>query len=231
MSEPLLLIPGLNCTAALFAPQRAVLGNDREILVADIGQDDTVAGLARRALADAPDRFALAGLSMGGYVSLEVLRQAPGRVTRLALLDTSARPDSEEATQRRMRLIRIGELGGFAVVLPLLWDRLGAPARRSARDLEGIVKGMMAQTGPEAFARQQRAIIGRMDSRPGLAAIAVPTLVVVGDQDAITPPAMARELAEAIPGAELLEIADCGHLSTLEQPEVVNDALVRWLAA
>ncbi|WP_293861979.1 alpha/beta fold hydrolase [uncultured Alsobacter sp.] len=231
MSEPLLLIPGLNCTAALFAPQRAVLGNDREILVADIGQDDTVAGLARRALADAPDRFALAGLSMGGYVSLEVLRQAPGRVTRLALLDTSARPDSEEATQRRMRLIRIAEHGRFADVHPLLWDRLVAPARRSDRDLEGIVKGMMAQTGPEAFARQQRAIIGRMDSRPGLAAIAVPTLVVVGDQDAITPPAMARELAEAIPGAELLEIADCGHLSTLEQPEVVNDALVRWLAA
>jgi pimeloyl-ACP methyl ester carboxylesterase len=231
MSEPLLLIPGLNCTGALFAPQRAGLGKGREILVADIGQDDTIAGFAHRALADAPERFALAGLSMGGYVCLEILRQAPGRVTRLALLDTSARPDGEEATQRRLRLMRIAESGRFADVHPLLWDRLVQQTRRNDRDLEGIVKAMMDETGPDAFVRQQRAIIGRMDSRPGLGSIDVPTLVLVGDDDVITPPAHARELAEGIPGAKLVEIHDCGHLSTLERPEPVNEALERWLEA
>lgn len=231
MTEPLLLIPGLNCTAALFAPQRAALGNEREILVADIGRDDTIAGFARRALDDAPDRFALAGLSMGGYVCLEILRQAPGRVTRLALLDTSAQPDSEEATQRRMRLIRIAEGGRFEDVHPLLWDRLVPRRRRDDAGLEAIVKQMMADTGADAFVRQQRAIIGRMDSRPSLSAIAVPTLVLVGDEDAITPQAFAHELADGIAGAILEVVEDCGHLSTLERPEVVNDALGRWLAA
>lgn len=230
MTEPLLLIPGLNCTAALFAPQRAALGNEREILVADIGRDDTIAGFARRALDDAPDRFALAGLSMGGYVSLEILRQAPARVTRLALLDTSARPESEEATTRRLRLIRIAEGGRFAEVHSLLWDRLVARSRRDDTDLEAIVKGMMEETGPEAFVRQQRAIMGRMDSRPGLGAVAVPTLVLAGDEDEITPPELAHELSEAIPGAVLEIVEGCGHLSTLEQPEAVNAALGRWLA-
>lgn len=231
MTEPLLLIPGLNCTAALFAPQRAALGNEREILVADIDQDDTIAGFARRALDAAPGRFALAGLSMGGYVCLEILRQAPGRVTRLALLDTSAQPDSEEATQRRMRLIRIAEGGRFEDVHPLLWDRLVPRRRRNDAALETIVKQMMLDTGADAFVRQQRAIIGRMDSRPSLPAIAVPTLVLVGDQDAVTPPAMAHEMADGIAGAVFEVVEDCGHLSTLERPEVVNDALGRWLAA
>lgn len=231
MTEPLLLIPGLNCTAALYAPQRAALGNDREILVADIGQDDTIAGFARRALAGAPDRFALAGLSMGGYVCLEILRQAPGRVTHLALLDTSARPDPDEATRRRLRLIRIAEGGRFDDVHALLWDRLVPRGRRHDAALESIVKQTMADTGPDAFIRQQRATVGRMDSRASLPAIAVPTLVLVGGRDAITPPDLSRELADGIAGAALEVVEDCGHLSTLERPEVVNDALGRWLAA
>lgn len=230
MTEPLLLIPGLNCTAALFESQSLWLGKDREILVADVSRDDTIAGFARRVLADAPGRFALAGLSMGGYVCLEILRQAPARVTRLALLDTSARPDSEEATRRRLRLIRIAEGGRFADIHPLMWDRLVSRRHRGDGEIEAVVTGMMQETGPEAFVRQQRAIMGRMDSLPGLSSITVPTLVLAGEQDEITPPEMARELADGIPGAVLEIVEDCGHLSTLEQPGAVNAAMARWLA-
>jgi pimeloyl-ACP methyl ester carboxylesterase len=167
---------------------------------------------------------------MGGYVCLEILRQAPGRVTRLALLDTSARPDSEDATRRRMRLIRIAEGGRFADVHALMWDRLVARRRRDDAELEAIVSGMMAETGPQAFVRQQRAIMGRMDSRRVLATIAVATLVLAGDEDEITPPDMARELADGISGAVLEIVEGCGHLSTIEQPQAVNAALARWLA-
>jgi pimeloyl-ACP methyl ester carboxylesterase len=231
MSEPLLFVPGLNCTAALFAPQAGALAKGREIMVADIAQDETIAGMAGRALIDAPERFALAGLSMGGYVCFEIMRQAPQRVTRLALLDTSARPDSEEATQHRLRLMRIAEGGRFAEIHPVLWERLVAPSRRADDILESVVRGMMEDTGPEAFVRQQRAIIGRMDSRPGLAGVTVPTLVMVGDSDAITPPGHAQEMARAVPGAVLEVIGDCGHLSSLERPDAVTEALKRWLGA
>ena len=229
MTEPLLMIPGLNCTAALFERQTISLENGRKILVADVSRDDTIAGFAGRALAAAPERFALAGLSMGGYVCLEILRQAPGRVTRLALLDTSARPDSEDATRRRLRLIRIAEGGRFADVHPLMWDRLVSRRHRDDAELEATVTGMMEETGPEAFVRQQRAIMGRMDSRPGLSTIAVPTLVLAGEEDEITPPEMARELADRIPRSTLEIVEDCGHLSTLEQPGAVTAALARWL--
>ncbi len=228
--EPLLFIPGLNCTEALFAPQRSSLGATRDIVFVDHRRDATIAGIAQRALDAAPERFAMAGLSMGGYVALEILRQAPQRVTRLALLDTSARPDTEEATQRRLRLIRLAEGGDFDAVHGELWPRLVHPLRQADADLEAVVLAMMRETGPEAFAAQQRAVIGRMDSRPGLAGIGVPTLVLVGEADVITPPDHAREMAEGIPGAELVVVPDCGHLSTLEAPDTVTDALARWLA-
>jgi pimeloyl-ACP methyl ester carboxylesterase len=166
---------------------------------------------------------------MGGYISLEVLRQAPGRVTRLALLDTTARPDTEEGRRNRERLIAFAQSGRFEEVHPVLWPRLVHPARYGDRALEGVVIKMMRDTGPEAFVRQQRAIMGRPDSRPMLPGIEIPTLVLVGDQDAITPPEMAREMAEASEWASLVVLPECGHLSTLERPEAVNQALSAWL--
>lgn len=230
VAEPLLFIPGLNCTAALFAPQTGALGAEREVLFADHRQDATIAAIARRALDSSPERFALAGLSMGGYVALEILRQGPHRVTRVALLDTSARPDTEEATQRRLRLIRLADSGAFDEVHDELWPRLVHRDRQTDAALETTVLHMMRETGPEAFMNQQRAVIGRMDSRPGLAVVAVPALVLAGEQDVITPPDHAREMAEAIPDAELVIVPGCGHLSTLEHPEAVTDALRGWLA-
>jgi pimeloyl-ACP methyl ester carboxylesterase len=230
MSEPLVFIPGLNCTPALYAPQAERFGHDRPIVFADNRQDATIAAMAGRLLGQAPARFALAGLSMGGYVALEIMRLAPHRVSRLALLDTSARPDTEDATIRRRRLMGMAEEGAFQAVHDALWGALVHPSRRQDGALESIVKTMMLETGPEAFVRQQRAIIGRADSRPFLKAIAAPTLIVVGEGDAITPPDKAEELQAGIEGAELVVVPDCGHLSTLEQPERVNEALGAWLA-
>jgi pimeloyl-ACP methyl ester carboxylesterase len=230
MAEHILFIPGLRCTADLFAAQREALAAGHDIVVADIGQDATIAAMAARALAATPGRFAVVGLSMGGYVALEIMRLAPGRVTRLALLDTSARPDTEDATRKRGKMIGLAELGRLDIVHDSLWRRLVAPGRQSDAALEAKVKAMLFETGPEAFIRQQQAIMGRMDSRPSLPAIAAPTLALVGEEDEITPPEHAIEIAKAVPGARLVRIPGSGHLSTLEQPEAVNAALVDHFA-
>lgn len=228
MTDPIAFAPGLACTRALFEPVFAAVG-ERERLLVDTRSDETLAAMAARFLAGAPERFALAGLSMGGYLALEIVRQAPARVSRLALLDTSARPDTEEAGQRRIALMNLARGGDLAAVHAALWPRLVHEDRLDDADLEGIVRGMLEETGAEVFVRQQRAIMGRMDSRPTLGAIRCPTMVLVGEADAITPPAMAYEMADAIPDADLEVIPDCGHLSTLERPEAVGTALARWL--
>ncbi|MBJ6126041.1 alpha/beta fold hydrolase [Microvirga splendida] len=229
MAETLVLIPGLACTSRLFEPQVAALAGERTILIADHTRDDSIPAIAARLLREAPERFAVAGLSMGGYIALEVMRQAPERVARLALLDTSARPDTVEASQDRERLIALAQAGRFTDIHSKLWPRLVHPAHREDRALQDIVLGMMRETGAEAYARQQRAIMARADSRPNLPGIEVPTLVLVGEGDAITPPEVAREMAEMIEWASLVVVPESGHLSTLEQPERVTQALRLWL--
>jgi pimeloyl-ACP methyl ester carboxylesterase len=228
--DALVLIPGLNCTAALFEPQIARFAPDRSILVADHTRDDTIAGMAERLLSSAPERFALVGLSMGGYIAFEVLRQAPARVTRLGLPDTSPRPDTDEARENRRNLIELARRGRFEEVHATLWPRLVAPEHQTDEHLEGIVRDMMHETGPDAFARQQTAIMGRPDSRPLLPSIEIPTLVLVGAEDLITPPEIAREMAEAIEWASLVVVPGAGHLSTLEAPGEVGNALGEWLS-
>jgi len=229
MAETLVLIPGLACTARLFEPQIAALGSERAILVADHTRDDSIPAIADRLLQEAPERFAVAGLSMGGYIALEVMRQAPERVSRLALLDTSARPDSVEASQDRERLIALAGAGRFEDIHSKLWPRLVHPKRQPDQGLQEVVLGMMRETGAEAYIRQQRAIMARVDSRPNLPSIEIPTLVIVGEGDAITPPEIAREMAEMIEWASLVIVPESGHLSTLEQPERVTQALSLWL--
>jgi len=229
MPDTLVLVPGLACTARLFEPQIAGLSTVRDIVVADHTRDDSISAIASRLLENAPERFSLAGLSMGGYIAMEVMRQAPQRVQRLALLDTSPWPDAPEATQDRERLIALVEAGHYEDTFPHAWPRLVHPSRHADRALQEVVFGMMRETGPEAYVRQQRAIIARADSRPLLPTIEIPTLILVGDADAVTPPQIAREMAEMIEWASLTVIPESGHLSTLEQPERVNHALRLWL--
>jgi pimeloyl-ACP methyl ester carboxylesterase len=228
--SPIVLIPGLLCTPRLYAEQISALWQFGPVTVADHTRDDSMAGIARRILSLAPPRFALAGLSMGGYVAFEVMRQAPGRVAKLVLLDTTARPDLPEQTEQRKLQIEMARTGRFEQIARLLFPRFVAAAHHDDRTLKRIVRTMADETGPEAFVRQQTAIIGRADSRPSLAAIACPTLIVVGEQDVLTPPDRAAEIAAGISGARHVVVPDCGHLSTLEQPEAVTRALVDFLA-
>ncbi len=218
-SEPLVLIPGLLCSPALFAPQVAVLGRSRAVLVADHTRAATVQEIAAQILAEAPSHFALAGLSMGGYIVFEILRQAPQRVTRAALLDTSARPDTPDRTADRRRLMEIARTEGARKVQGMLLPRLVHPDRLADKELCGIVLEMAETTGLEAFLREEEAIIARPDSRPGLSQIKCPVLVLAGEQDLQTPPEIAREIAAGIPGSQL----------RLEKPQAATAALEEWL--
>lgn len=229
MSMPLVLIPGLTCTAELFTPQWPVLAPGRLIFTADHRRDETMAAIAGRLLASAPPRFALCGLSMGGYIAFEVMRQAPERVTRLALLDTGAKGATPETNKPREQMISLAERGSYTEVTNLFWPRFVAPHRLDDSDLRATVRRMADETGPETFIRQQRAIMSRPDSRPGLGAISVPTLVLVGEHDLATPVADSQEIADGIKGSRLVVLPGCGHLSTLEAPEAVNTALLAWL--
>jgi pimeloyl-ACP methyl ester carboxylesterase len=228
--EPLVLVPGLLCDERLWQPQVDALTGRAECWVADPTRSETMAGLARDLLASCPyERFALAGLSMGGYVALELMRQAPERVTRLGLLDTSARPDPPEQSQKRRDFIALAERGRFLGVTDALLPLLIHPSRLGDTSLESTIKAMAKAVGKEAFVRQERAIMTRADSRPLLPQIACPTLVLCGRQDAITPLERHEEIAAGVPGARLEVIDDCGHLSTLERPDDVSAALRRWL--
>jgi pimeloyl-ACP methyl ester carboxylesterase len=231
MPDPLLLIPGLMCTVELFAPQVEAFAAEREVLVADHTRADTMEKIASQILAEAPERFALAGLSMGVYLSLEIMAQAPERVSRLALLDGKARPDTPEQTAARQALLNMADEGRFIeITTDVLMQRLIAPHRLDNESLRETIIRMAADTGEAAFRRQMNAIMIRRDYRPVLEAVNCPTLVLTGELDVITPPDCAREMAAGIAGAELLIVPGCGHLATLEAPETVNGALARWLA-
>ncbi|WP_024816331.1 alpha/beta fold hydrolase [Methylopila sp. 73B] len=226
---PIVFAPGLGCTERLFAPQVADLGA-RPFMTIDHRRHATLAEIAAAALAEAPERFALVGLSMGGYVAFEMLKAAPERIVRLALLDTTAYPDTEEGRGRRRVLIAAAERGKLNSIHAATYARYVHPARVNEPELERVVRAMLIETGAPAFARQMTAILNREDFSELPPTIACPTLVLVGDHDAPTPPEHARRMAAAIPGAELVIVPNCGHLSTLERPEAVNAALARLLA-
>ena len=187
--------------------------------------------IAKRIVVDAPPRFALAGLSMGGFIALAMMRLAPERIDRLALLNTNARSDAPERRAEREKFIALAQAGKIAEINDILTPRYLHPSRHKDLAFRKIIDEMAQDTGVDGFVRQQRAIMGRPDSRPVLSAIRCPTLVLVGDADAATPPDMSREIAGGIPGARLVIVTQCGHLSTLEQPQAVNAALTEWLTS
>ena len=226
----LFILPGLLEDADAF---EEVIGGLQEMAtttVADLTRAETIADLARAALEQAPaGSFALAGHSMGGYVALEIMRQAPQRVARLALLNTHARPDTPESTANRRRLMELADRD-FEAVINALMPKLMTEAHLKDPVLTGIIGAMALATGKDAFKRQERAIIARIDSRPHLAAIRCPTLVVAARDDQLMPVEILEELSHGIRGARLAVVEECGHMASIEQPAVVTGLLREWIA-
>jgi pimeloyl-ACP methyl ester carboxylesterase len=229
MPAPVFFLPGLLEDADAFEAQISALVGHAPCSAADLTANDSIAALAAEALKQAPARrLSLVGHSMGGYVALEILRQAPERVERLALLNTHARPDSPESTENRRRLMALAQKD-FPAVIEALIDKIVLPAHREDVDLIGVITGMGLGTGVEAFIRQEKAVIARIDSRPHLAQIRCPTLVVAAREDGIMPVPWLEELANGIPGARFEIVEESGHMASLEQPDRVSELLVEWL--
>ena len=228
-SMPILLVPGLVSSPRIYAPVVPALWRFGPVTVANHIRDDNMGKIARRILAEAPPRFALAGHSMGGYIAFEIMRQAPERVAKLALVNTQARPDTPEATARRRGMIARAQSGEYRGVLDELFPGFVHPSRREDEGLRRLVHEMGDDVGSEAFIRQQAAVIGRPDSRPFLAWIKCPTLILTGDEDDTIPNSLSVEMANGIHGAKLVILQNCGHLPQVEQPQATADALVEWL--
>ena len=228
---PLVLVPGAGCTQQVWEPQTTALADVAEPVIVDNRKDRSVSGLVTRALPKLPDRFALAGLSLGGLIALEFMKQAPERVTCLALLDTQARPESRLAKLRRPLFIVLAHSGLTPIIFGMMWPRLVHKNRHTDQQLKELVTKMVRDTGRIGLAHQQRVFLSFPDYRPLLPKISVPTIVIVGDADTLTPPIRSEEMATAIPGAKLTRIPNCGHLSTLEAPDAVNAAMREWLIA
>ncbi len=226
---PILLVPGLVSSPRIFAPVLPDLWRFGPVTVANHIRDNHMALIARRILAEAPPRFALAGHSMGGYIAFEMMRQAPERVAKLALLNTQARADTPEATTRRRTMMARAKGGEYRAVLDELFEGFVHPSRCADADLRRLVHDMGADVGVEGFVRQQEAIISRPDSRPVLATMKCPTLVLSGDEDNTIPNALSVEMVDNIHNAKLVILPNCGHLPQVEQPQATADALAEWL--
>jgi pimeloyl-ACP methyl ester carboxylesterase len=226
---PILLIPGLGGSPRIYAPVMSAIWRFGPVTVANHVRDDSMDAIARRILAEAPPRFALAGHSMGGYIAFEMMRQAPDRIVKLALINTQARPDTPEATARRRGQIARARTGEYHAVLDDLFPGFVHPSRREDASLHRLVHEMGDDIGADAFVRQQSAIIARSDSLPTLARINCPTLVLTGDEDNTIPNSLSNEMADGIRGANLRVLPHCGHLPQVEQPQATAEALTEWL--
>jgi len=226
---PVVLVPGLACSPRIYEPQLPELWRHTSVSFANHARGGDMAAIARRILTEAPLRFALAGHSMGGYIVLEMYRQAPERIARLALLNTSARPEAPEVSERRRQLIAEVKQGGYRKVIEGLFANFVHPSRVNDAHIKKIVFDMADDVGPDAFVWQLEAITGRVDSRPTLATIRCPTLVLTSDSDRMVPIDASTEIAEGISNAKLVTVPDCGHLPQLEKPAAMSEALLDWL--
>ncbi len=226
--QSLILVPGLICDDKVWAYARTHLSEIADCRTVPADEADTMQGLAKAVLDTAPETFAIAGFSMGGYVALEVLRQAPERVARLALLDTSSRADTPEKAAGRNAAIADCDEGRFDDLLdrfiPLLLhtDRMAEP-------LAAQVRAMGHRVGPELFARRHRAMLTRTDARDLLAATDIPVRAIVGRSDALTSVEEHQEIADLAPRGRLSIVEDCGHMPPLERPQAATALLRDWL--
>lgn len=230
MPEPLILLPSQLCNARIWRHQTAGLAALAQVIALAPPDGDTMGAMADAVLDAAPARFALAAHGMGGFVALEILRRQPARVMRLALLCTLAGADGPAQAERRAGYSRLVEQGRFEAIIEQRIPVLLHPDHANDPALIEAARSMARETGPARFLAQQRAIIGRIDSRPSLGNIGCPTLVVGARQDAIAPPGVVEELAAGIPDARLAFVEHCGHFAPLEQPAAVTALLRDWLA-
>ena len=226
---PLVLLPGMMCDARLFAPQIAAFSTERAVQVAPLTQHTTMEALAQAVLENAPPCFALAGLSMGGLVAMEIMRHAPERVTHLALIDTNPKAELPEVSARRepqIAKVRAGELRS------VMRDEM-KPNYLSDGPNQGAIldlcMAMAESLGPEVFERQSRAVQQRKDQQDTLRKVEVPTLIMCGEDDTLCPVEHHRLMHELVSGSTLVIIPGAGHLPTLEQPELSAEALTQWL--
>ena len=232
---PLLLIPGLLCSPRLYAPQVAALADIAEVVVPDwrrapLSIWESWDATARWVLAQAPaGKFALAGLSLGGMIAVEIMQIAAERVTRLALLDTGVRAQSAADQAVRHGRIRLANEGHFELVLGLQMSRFIPAYRLPDKKLVDEVMTMCGEIGIDIYRKQEAMACFRVDRRLDLPKIGCPTIVVCGRDDAATPLFLSEEMAKAIPGSELIVIEQCGHLITMEKPEETNAILRKWL--
>ena len=229
MKEPLILLPGMMCDARLFDPQIARFSVERPIMVIPLTGHDSFIGLTEEILANAPPRFALAGLSMGGITAMEIIRQAPERVTRLALLDTNPLAEAEEKALARNPQIDEVNAGGLRKVMRDEMKPMYLADGPNTGSILDLCMAMAESLGPEVFEQQSRALQNRPDQCDTLRDIQVPTLVLCGEQDGLCPPERHQMMRDLIANAELQIIAGAGHLPTLEQPEQTNAAIQTWL--
>lgn len=226
---PILLVPGLGGSPRIYRPQIPHLWNRAPVTVVNHIRDDSIAGIAARILDEAPKRFALCGHSMGGYISFEIMRQAPERVERLALLNTQARVDAPDLAARRKTTIKLIETDGLDAAVDAMFPNLVHPSRVNDAALRRLVGEMRRDVGIEPYLRQFQAVMNRIDSRPTLASIRCPTLVLSGDEDNTILNQYSREIADGITGSKYVLLQNCGHLAQVEQPEAVTAALLDWL--
>lgn len=226
---PLVLLPGMMCDARLFGPQIEALSGTTPLLTVPLTAHDSVAALAADVLACAPDRFALAGLSMGGIVAMEILRQAPERVARLALLDTNPLAERPEVKARRIPQMAAVERGELRRVMrdEMKPNYLADGPRQGA--ILDLCMAMAMDLGPDVFLRQSRALMDRPDQTETLRSYAGPSLVLCGRQDGLCPVERHELMHDLLPDSTLSVIEGAGHLPTLEQPEETTAALRRWL--
>ena len=229
MSEPLVLIPGMMCDARLFGPQIAAFSGQRAVHVAPITGHDNVAALAAEVLSHAPPAFALAGLSMGGIVAMEVVRQAPDRVRRVAFLDTNPKAESDRIKALRAPQMARARAGELAAVMrdEMKPNYLSDGPRRG--DILDLCMEMAQALGAEVFLRQSQALMSRPDQQQSLRAVSVPGLALCGRDDLLCPVHRHELIADLMPDCTLEIIEGAGHLPTLEQPGPTNSALARWL--
>ena len=229
MPEALVLLPGLLCDRASWAHQAAGLSDMTDVMVGDLYGFDSIPEMAASVLAKAPPRFALAGHSMGARVALEMIRQAPERVSHLALLDTGIHPRQPGEAEKRGALVELSRREGMAALAAKWLPPMVHPSGVDPAVMQEMV-AMVCRASPDIFAGQQRALLDRPDAAPGLDAIACPVLVGVGRQDVWSPLAQHETIAARVRGATLVVFEDSGHMAPMEQPEAVTAAMRAWLS-